>query len=209
MSNADLFKQGIAPFLPAAAVDGICDYMIRHKVQVTATNQRTTKLGDYRLPSLHHPNHAISFNGDLNPYMALHVLLHEMAHLDNYLLHGRTVAPHGLGWQECFRHQMMDFRHCYPIDALPLLDRYTARIPLNKTIGIQLEECLKSHTPGYSESHGTTLNDLMPDTRFQIVERPGITFRAIARRRTRWLCEDTATHNRYTISGTIHVTPIP
>ena len=49
------------------------------------------------------------------------------------------------------------------------------------------------------------LDDVAPDTLFRLVSNPRILFRAVERRRTRWLCIDTATRRSYTVSGRAEV----
>ena len=82
--------------------------ILQHKVQLTISRERATKLGDYR--NAHGgSNHRISINGNLNPYAFLVTLLHELAHLLAFEQYGNRIAPHGLEWKYIYGQVLIQF----------------------------------------------------------------------------------------------------
>lgn len=204
MAEAE-YKQILGRYLPPAAIDPIYDYMQRHRVQLRISPDRQSKLGDYRCPHSAHNYHEISVNGNLNPYHFLMVLLHEMGHLNTYIHHGIGVAPHGHEWQEQYRQLLAAYRSFFPPDVVPLLDKYIKRIPLSRTYGRKMEEQLHHYDPGYAPASHPILDKLQPGTCFRLARRPEKRFRAIEKRRTRWLCEELPSGRQFLVQGSAEV----
>ena len=198
------YKSILAKYLPHAAVDPVYAFMSRHNVFFHITRKRTSKLGDYRWPQEHHPYHEISINGDLEPHLFLWVFLHEAAHLENRL-HHPSSQPHGHEWQNEYRTLIANSIHLFPESVQPLLARLTARLPLNHTLMQQVETSLRRLDPAHREA--MLLDQLPAGSRFLLADRPGMTFMTVERRRTRWLCRDTATGRSYTVSASAEVIP--
>lgn len=209
MTQAE-YKAVLARYLPQAAVDAVYDFIVENNVYMRITRERRSKLGDYRWPTPQHNYHEITVNGDLNPYLFLLVLLHEAGHLDCRLRHGGTVQPHGHEWQQCYLQRIAQFvgLGAFPADVVPLLERYCRTMPLNRRMGTEIENRLHRYDPGYVEQENITLNELQPGDCFRIVKRPAICFRAVARQRTRWKCQDTATGLFYLVAGNAVVEPV-
>ena len=203
-SQSTQYKLHLSRYLPAEAVEPIYDILNTHAVHLHITRERHSKLGDYRWPQPRHPNHEISVNGNQGPYMFLAVLLHEIAHLDTRLQHQGRVAPHGHEWQQNYARRLQQFRLSFPPESLPLLDRYTSRIPLHRRTGEEFEQTLKRYNPDYSPT--LLLDDLPPGSLFRIATQPSILFRSIERRRTRWLCLNTANGRQYLVRASAPVT---
>lgn len=203
--SIDQYKQTLSNYLPSEAVDRIFNFMDHYCVRLHITRERRSKLGDYRWPQSRHNYHEISVNGNLNKYFFLWVLLHEMAHLNCHQRYGLEVAPHGHEWQEEYRLLIIDYSDCFTEDLLPLLKQYCHRIPLNHTIETQIEQQLKCHDANYVPSASITLNELPQGTLFRIKSRPERLFRSIEKRRTRWLCEDTDTRQKFLVNGNAEV----
>ena len=208
-SYIDNFKKGLAKYVPAEAVNPLFDFMAEHKVHLHITRERFSKLGDYRWPQPQHRYHEISINGNLNKYHFLMVLLHEMAHLNTWLLHGNTIQPHGHEWQAAYARLINLYLPLFPTDVSVLLQRYTARIPLSRTIEKQIDAQLRHYNPDYTPSQDITLNDLTPGTRFHIASRPDHHFVAAEKRRTRWICRCLEDGHQYLVSGTAQVVVDP
>ena len=201
-SYIDNFKKGLAKYVPAEAVNPLFDFMAEHKVHLHITRERYSKLGDYRWPQQGHSFHEISVNGNLNPYHFLLVLLHEMAHLDTWQQYKNSIQPHGHEWQANYARLINLYLPLFPTDVSVLLQRYTARIPLSRTIEKQIDSQLRHYNPDYTPSQDITLNDLTPGTRFHIASRPDHHFQALEKRRTRWICLNLADGKKYLVSGT-------
>ena len=201
------YKAQLGRYLPQASIDPIFEFMDAHCVQFRITRERHSKLGDYRCPQPHHPNHEISINGNLNPYYFLLVLLHEMAHLNTFLHYHNSVAPHGHEWQEHYRQLLSQYiaLNTFPEDVTLLIKKYIRRIPLNHSIGTEIEETLRHYNPDYQPETSLTLNQLHPGDTFVLKARPDQQFIALEHRRTRWKCQDIDTHKLYLVAGTAEV----
>ena len=199
------YKSILAKYLPDAAINPVYDFMDRYNVFLHITRKRTSKLGDYRCPQPRHNYQEISVNGDMNPYQFLLVLLHEMAHLNTHQRYGNDVQPHGHEWQDEYRQLLRQYLPCFPNDIASLITQYTARIPLSRTIEKQLDAQLRHYDPDYTPSNELTLDQLAPGTTFRIVANPQKHFRALEKRRTRWLCLGLDDNRQYLVSGTAQV----
>ena len=199
------YKAILAKYMPAAAVEPVHDFMDKYCVHLHITRKRTSKLGDYRWPQRGHNYQEISVNGDMNPYQFLMVLLHEMAHLNTHQRHGNEVQPHGHEWQEQYRQLLLQYLPCFPADIATLITQYTARIPLSRTIEKQIDAQLRHYNPDYTPTDDLTLNQLAPGTAFRIADKPQKPFRALEKRRTRWICLGLDDNKKYLVSGTARV----
>lgn len=204
MAEAE-YKQILGRYMPPAAVAPVYDFMQQHRVQFHITRERRSKLGDYRWPQASHPGHEISVNGNLNQYLFLLVLLHEMGHLNTYVRYGNGVQPHGHEWQEEYRLLLASFAECFPSEVRPVLKQYIQHIPLNRALGRQLEVVLHHYDPDYTSTPNPTLDQLAPGACFRLVQKPQLQLRALERRRTRWVCEELTSGLRYLVSGSAEV----
>lgn len=206
MTTEQRYRAILRNHLPLQAVDMVYNYLNLHRVHFHITRERHSKLGDYRWPQPQHDFHEISINGDLNPWLFLWVFLHEAAHLETHLKFGeRTVQPHGHEWQEEYRRLLAAHTALFPDDTQPLLIRLTRRIPLNRSLMRQIEDMLHRHDPDYRPEEHITLDDLPSGSLFRLKNKPGILFESLERRRTRWLCRDTATGRTYTVTASAEV----
>ena len=204
MTPEEKYRRILSNHLPAEAVDGVYDYLYRHKVHFHITRGRLSKLGDYHWPHKGHEFHEISVNGDLNTYYFLWVFLHEAAHLETHLKYS-SVQPHGHEWQEEYRRLLIVNTRLFPAELQPLLAQYTHRIPLSHPVAKQIEALLHHYDADYNPN-ALTLDALRPGDRFRLVKQPKLLFEAVERRRTRWLCREVSSNRQYLVSGSAEVT---
>lgn len=181
----------LSVFLPLAAVERVAGFMRQYKVRLRFVNARKTKLGDYRRPVVGSMYHSISVDGTLSPYFCLLVLLHEMAHLSAFVKYDRLSRPHGYEWQQEYASLLSEYVQAgaFPDEVSQLITKYVSHIPLNRTLSMELERRLRYY--GKQSDRGEKcLNDLNEGDRFVLVDYPDKVFRALAKRRTRWLCRD-------------------
>lgn len=88
-------------YLPANTYELVVPLLNKHKVHLTITRMRQTKLGDFR-SAYEGSNHRISINGNLNKYSFLLTLLHELAHLLAYEKYGHKIQSHGKEWKHVY-----------------------------------------------------------------------------------------------------------
>ena len=202
MASEEEYKSILRRYLPLSAVDPIYDYIVANGIRFHIKRQRTSKLGDYRMPQPHHNYNEISVNGDLSPHLFLLVLLHEMAHLETFKAYGRTVQPHGHEWQRQYRDLLVAYFNGghFPNEIYPLLKKYIAHIPLNRAAGNELERKLKELDNPNTEKE-LLLKDLPLGSRFRLKSRPQTIFLSIEKRRTWFRCSDEATGRAYLVSG--------
>jgi len=204
MSNkAEQYKETLRRYLPEAAVEFVFQYLTQtNTVRFIITRERHSKLGDYRWPRKDRPYHQITVNGDLNPYLFLWVLLHEMAHLDTWKSYKLTVQPHGHEWQSAYASLLAQHQELFPQEIQPLISRYIKRIPLHNPTLKEIESQLRHYDPDYNpEEEPLLLKDIPLGSRFTIVGREQMVFILKEKRRTRYLCIDAVTGKEYSVSG--------
>jgi len=95
-------------FVPRAALELTCIKLRETPCHIQITESRNSVHGDFRVD--HSTNrHSITINGDLNRYMFLITLMHEVAHLNTWNLHQDNVKPHGTEWKREFRKTLGPF----------------------------------------------------------------------------------------------------
>ena len=211
MTQEEQYKGILGHYLPDTAVNSVFDFLNSHSVHFHISRQRSSKLGDYRMPQLRHQYHEISINGDLSPHLFLLVLLHEMAHLNTFLVFGRNVQAHGHEWQEEYRKLLIQYfdEGCFPQETAPLFKKYIAKIPLNRATGQELERQLARIDNPEKSLDELLLRDLPLGSRFCIKARPQTIFRSVEKRRTRYRCVDEKTGTPYLVNGSAVVVEMP
>ena len=205
MTTEERYRAILHNHLPEQAVDWVYGYLDRHKVHFHITRGRRSKYGDYRWPQPRHEFHEMSVNGDLNRYLFLLVFLHEAAHLETHLKYS-SVQPHGHEWQAEYARLIGLAIGCFPDEVRPLMARYAARVPLQRSLGRQIEELLRHYNPGAENVDIVHLDDLPAGSRFRLKNKPEMLFESVERRRTRWLCREVAGGRMYTVTGRAEVT---
>ena len=109
--------EALKAYLPDGSFELVMPLITHHKVHLTISRQRQTKLGDYR-NAYGGKNHRISVNGNLNKYSFLITLLHELAHLLAYEQYGNRIQPHGTEWKRTYAMVLKDFlvKQLFPAD---------------------------------------------------------------------------------------------
>lgn len=92
----------LAEKLPEGSTELVLEWLKLYPVKVVITRPRHSKLGDFR-PAQKGKAARVSVNAGLHPVEFIITLAHELAHAENYNLHGRSVKPHGPEWKAAFR----------------------------------------------------------------------------------------------------------
>jgi hypothetical protein len=108
MSKTEHPLQALASYLPDNSFEQVVYFLQHYKVHLTITRQRQSVLGDYR-NAVSGKNHRISVNGNLNKYAFLITLLHELAHLLAFEIHGNRIQAHGREWKYLYSTLLKDF----------------------------------------------------------------------------------------------------
>ncbi|MBR6844167.1 MAG: SprT-like domain-containing protein [Bacteroidales bacterium] len=207
MSNEEQYREILRRHLNDDAVEWVYSFFTRNNIFLHITRQRNSKLGDYSWPQRGRKYHKITVNGDLNPYMFMWVFLHEAAHFESYMKYDTRVQPHGHEWQAEYARLLRECVSFFPPEACDSIVLYASKIPLVRAVGRQVEDLLHRYDPGYTPEAVIHLDDLPAGSLFRIKRKPSILFRSDERRRTRWLCTDTATGRRYTVPAVAEVIP--
>ncbi|UPT65852.1 MAG: SprT-like domain-containing protein [Sphingobacteriales bacterium JAD_PAG50586_3] len=135
-------------YVPEAACPLLVNWLIGYQTKLIITAERNTKLGDYRAP-FDGMGHCITINHNLNQYSFLITLVHEFAHLSNFILYKNTVAPHGKEWKLEFKRHMWFFLQSgmFPPDVDKALRKYMANPAASSCGDVNLMRVLKITTP--------------------------------------------------------------
>ena len=139
-------KTTFTPFVPPKSVAPLGKWLSAPGVQLRITKHRSSKLGDYK-PLDGGKQHLISVNGSLNKYAFLLTLVHEIAHMNNYIAYGRKVKPHGQEWKNEFRRLMaeLSLASIFPEQLLPKINSYMTNPKASSCSDIPLSLALREY----------------------------------------------------------------
>lgn len=202
MSQAEI-KIALEDHLPEKALDQIAQLILIHKVNLTITRSRVSKLGDFRAPTNKRPPR-LSINGDLNKYAFLLTLLHEIAHLlvwNTHRLKYRRIKPHGLEWKEEFQKLMNPFlnEEIFPNDLLSIMIKHIQNPKASSSSDIALQRALKKYDEG---ENLPILADLEIGDSFNF---RGKRFEILKKNRSRYLCIEYISRKKFLIHSMIEI----
>jgi SprT protein len=175
----------IQPFVPEGYGIVIANYIIDYKIKFKVVKSRKGRLGDYRAPFGEDKSHRITVNGDLNKYSFLITSLHEIAHLQNYILHGNKVLPHGSEWKNTFAkllHPLLK-DEVIPKDIKLALTNTIKKVKASSCSDLALSRVLQRYD--VQKENTENIENLKLGASFVF---NGITFVKGEKRRTRYLC---------------------
>jgi len=193
--NRILMRDILVPYLPEKSIEFIIDWLIEKKVRLRISNNRTTKLGDYRPPKPGLPA-KISVNHNLNKYSFLITLVHEMAH--HMVLGGidensfflpfrrkKKPKPHGTEWQSSYCKLMAPLLNTeiLPPDIIVSMKQYLENPKASTTADMHLFRILKK----YDKPDGSVFIENLPfNAVFHL--RNGLAFHKKEKIRKRYRC---------------------
>ncbi len=181
--------------VPENAVHYCLDLWSAIPFHFKVTRRRSSKLGDYRFA--HNGEHTITVNVDLNPYSFLITYIHEIAHLLTTERSGRKVDPHGKEWKSNFQELMgpMLTDLIFPPEILGALGKHMKNPKASTYADPHLVNALRKF-----DFHDSELIPLSSLDEGDIFEFNRNTYKKLALRRTRVLCQHTVTSRKYLIS---------
>lgn len=191
-------------FLPEDTLEDVLEFMHRYHIHLILRKDRKSILGDYRPPQQGKP-HTISLNISLNPYHFLITFIHEVAHLVNYLNHKHRVAPHGGEWKATYAMLLKRFldKQVFPEDIRRALDASMGNLSATTCSDPALYKALKRYD---KRQEGVLLVEQIPIGQcFRTSDNR--VFKVLARRRTRYVCEEVSSRRRYLFPGLYEVLP--
>lgn len=122
------YKEILRHYIPEPTVDTMADWILHFNFNLKITENRASKLGDYRAP-VHKSRHLITINHNLNKYAFLITLVHEIAHLTTFEKYKgvfKRILPHGQEWKSEYKKLMQYFLRAdiFPEDVMKVLCDY-------------------------------------------------------------------------------------
>ena len=203
MLSSREFELQLEHYLPAGTASTVADYLVDYPLIVKIARKRVTKLGDYR-PPFKDAYHRISVNHDLNKYAFLITLVHEVAHLYNWIEFKQKIKPHGKEWKQQFKQLMLPFfqKNVFPKDIENALASYLRNPAASSCSDRNLFQVLKK----YDKHVVTHLEDLPEGAIFRLNNQR--VFKKHQKLRTRYRCMDLQNKRYYLINGLAEVHPI-
>ncbi len=200
----DNYLDILSKYLPAAAVKPVFDLIVKHKVHLTITRSRKTKLGDFR-PAYNGKPARISINHNLNPYAFLLTFLHELAHYMVWEKYRQRVLPHGKEWQNTFKQLQEPFLNedFFPEDVLKHLNGEDRKITAASLTDTNIARALKKYNPG---SDFRLLESLPENSLFDLPD--GRRFKKLGKRRKNYLCFCLSNKRNYVFNPLAEVFPV-
>ena len=192
----------LGSYLPEGSFDEVYDYLQRYKVHLTITRQRESVLGDYR-NSHAEKNHRISINGNLNKYLFLITLLHELAHLLTYEQFGHRVSAHGKEWKNEYSKILAKFllKKVFPADIERTLLHTLQKPAASSCSDVKLLRVLHGYN---SIKEGVVLIEQLP-LGATFLLKDGRIFRKGEKARKRFICTEINTGKIYLFSPVFEV----
>ena len=169
-------------------------WMSPYPCSVLLSRPRATKRGDFRPPRKHRPA-VITLNNDLAPFEMLLTLTHEIAHLINWSENGPRVQSHGPEWKATFSrlHKELAQVTSLPEELRKAFLRHAQKPKSSCVYDAELTALMRQLS---GESH-TTLDDIQIGKHFLFRRKR---FIKLSSQRTRCICQDHQTGQRYRIS---------
>ncbi len=181
--------QALLPFLPANTFDDVLYYLETYHIHLSIKKDRKHILGDYR-PSYDGKPHRISINAGLHKYHFLITLIHEIAHLINFLNHNTRVKPHGIEWKKVFTLLLTRFleKKIFPTDVEKALLAYIKNPSASTCSDENLFKVLHKYQEG---TVSKLVGELQIGNLFK--DKKGLQYQIIEKRRTRYACKQLKT----------------
>lgn len=207
MAKEKISYDAFAAYLPPGALERVIPWFEKYTIRLVITRERKTILGNYLNPHRGHPHHAITINGNQNPYSFLVTLLHELAHLEAFVQYQNRIAPHGTEWQNIYRQIMIGFLgvQVFPDELERAIALSLKKVKAGSCSDPKLYKALAAYDPDPVDGL-SWVEELPPGSYF--VTKEGNVYQLIEKRRTRYLCEQLSTKKRYLFQGVVRVKPI-
>ena len=187
--------------LPENSVEYAFDLWVKQPFSFKIAPTRSTCLGNY---SYRNHQHKITVNHDLNPYQFLITYVHEVAHqhvfVNHHLAKKRRVLPHGYEWQVTFQELMQPLLNdaVFPKDILEILQIHMLAPAASTVRDVTLLKILQKYdNKEVTNESRLRLEDLKEGDWFVFNQR---IFQKLETRRTRILCLEKASKQKFTIS---------
>ena len=184
----------LVKYLPSKAVTDVFRLLDDGDIFVKIVPPRKTIHGSYRLPSARR-KHFITINNNLNPYMFLITLLHEIAHAHAYVNH--KAKGHQKEWKTCFGQLLNQFMELdvFPDDIQLALKQHIRKIKYSDAVDINLTKILRKYDNNTNIDQNTIFLQEIPKNTVFLHNR--ITFRKETPLRKYILCKNLINNKMY------------
>ena len=179
-------------YLPANTAVYVLELIKKYPITFKIVNPRKTKLGDFKA-NRQTGSCQITVNNNLEPLNFLITTLHEIAHLYNWKEYGKSIAPHGKEWKQQYiaLFQPILNTQVFSEKELNLLKQHLS----NPKASSSADVSLSNHFKNANQTH---VNDLQIGDYFLL---NGKAFSIEKKLRTRFLCTELNSQNKYYING--------
>ncbi len=202
MGKKEVELEYLQNHLPPGTVELVSDYLKKYNVHLTITRERHSVLGDYRHRT-EHANHRISVNGTLNKYSFLITLIHELAHLLAFEVHGNHIMAHGKEWKNIYGKMLSELlgQNIFPAD----IENELKVSMQNPAASSCAEETLLRTLRKYDakKENQKMVEEIPTDSYFKT--KDGRIFKKGIRLRKRFKCQEVKTGREYLFSPVYEV----
>ena len=184
------YKEILSKYFPDDSLDNVVEYIQKYNIYLKFTRKRLYKLGDYKSPFRGDNRHRITVNGDLNPYSALLVFLHEVGHLLVWNKYKNKVKPHGKEWKETYGMLIVIFisKNVFPLALRKVLEKKLCKLKASFSSDTELYRTLSIYDNGTTKP--VFLEEVPEETLFMANNGRKFIKQNKLRKRFRCLCLD-------------------
>jgi len=180
-------------YIPEAAIEYIDKLLADNPILIRVTAERKHFHGTFRDKNKS-GRYRIGVSGTLNPYAFLITLVHEIAHLKTFQLHGRKIMPHGIEWKNIFTNLMLPLvrDEVFPNDIKEVLVKHFQNPKASSSSDPALVKVLAKYNS--NKKNTVFLDELSHGEHFIFDSREFVKDEI---RRKRILCYDAKTKRKY------------
>ena len=194
--NYSVFLQKLKDFIPDNSFEYYKEILDKNEFAFLIKNPRQRKLGDFKV-DFNTGLLTITINNNLNPYQFHLTFLHEYAHYLTYKKYSNKVKPHGVEWKIEFQKLLINSieNNIFNGEIKDIIIRcyLVKKLSFNSNCR-EFDSYIKS----LDQTYWISLNDI-PDNTYFISKSSNRIFKKLNTRRTRCLCEEYNTNQRYLI----------
>lgn len=192
-------------FLPPSTRPYIEELLHNQNLFIRITNPRKTRHGSFRAGNKRQQS-VIHISGSLNPYAFTITLIHEIAHLKTWQLHGRKAAPHGHEWKNVFSNLMYPLLQngVFPGELKAHLKIHMINPKASSSSDTELCRLLREYDE--DQTSLPTIEEIPLDSVFEW--RNGRLFQKKEKLRKRYKCVELKTNKIYLFNPLAEVKPV-
>ncbi|HNW98632.1 MAG TPA: hypothetical protein PKK00_09515 [Bacteroidales bacterium] len=192
-------------YIPPESFPILSPLLEKYPVKIKIVKGRVSKFGDFSSSPTKNYIPEITINSNLNPYIFLITLLHEISHYIVWREGHFYAKPHGRNWKKHFTGLMniMIGENVFPSDLVPFLNKHLQNPKATSCSDAKLFKELSKYD---KDKPGVYIDDLLENTLFET--KDGDLYKKIKKVRTRSLCENVKSGKKYLFSPVYRVFPI-